>query len=104
MHVRILIAEDEKDLNQILTSRLKAEHYSVDSCKNGREVLEYMAGAEYDALFLVIMMPVLVGLSVLKIFLQLRCNYLVLLSVSYDSITEHMESLVVDDHNRFDDL
>ena len=31
MHVRILIAEDEKDLNQILTSRLKAEHYSVDS-------------------------------------------------------------------------
>ena len=43
MHVRILIAEDEKDLNQILTSRLKAEHYSVDSCKNGREVLEYMS-------------------------------------------------------------
>ena len=31
MHVRILIAEDENDLNQILTSRLKAEHYSVDS-------------------------------------------------------------------------
>ena len=29
MHVRILIAEDEKDLNQILTSRLKAEHGSL---------------------------------------------------------------------------
>lgn len=49
--MRILIAEDEKDLNRILTARLKAEHYSVDSCKNGQEVLEYMAGAEYDASF-----------------------------------------------------
>ena len=55
--MRILIAEDEKDLNRILTARLKAEHYSVDSCKNGQEVLEYMAGAEYDALILDIMMP-----------------------------------------------
>ena len=65
MHVRILIAERRKDLNQILTSRLKAEHYSVDSCKNGREVLEYMAGAEYDALVLDIMMPVMDGVTML---------------------------------------
>lgn len=79
MHVRILIAEDEKDLNQILTSRLKAEHYSVDSCKNGREVLEYMAGAEYDALVLDIMMPVLDGLSVLKKIRQRGCTVPVLL-------------------------
>ena len=64
--MRILIAEDEKDLNQILTARLKAEHYSVDSCKNGREVLDYMAGAEYDALILDIMMRSLDGLSVLR--------------------------------------
>ena len=30
--MRILIAEDEKDLNRIITGRLKEEHYSVDSC------------------------------------------------------------------------
>ena len=30
--MRVLIAEDEKDLNRILTDRLKAEYYSVDSC------------------------------------------------------------------------
>lgn len=34
--MRILIAEDEKDLNQIIAGRLKAEHYSVDSCYNGQ--------------------------------------------------------------------
>ena len=34
--MRILIAEDERDLNQIITERLKKEHYSVDSCFDGK--------------------------------------------------------------------
>ena len=33
--MRILIAEDERDLNQLLASRLKEEHYSVDACFDG---------------------------------------------------------------------
>ena len=40
--MRILIAEDEKDLNQILTARLAAEHYGVDSCRDGQEALDYL--------------------------------------------------------------
>ena len=55
--MRVLIAEDEKDLNKILTDRLKAEHYSVDSCYDGQETLDYLASAEYDAVILDIMMP-----------------------------------------------
>ena len=55
--MRILIAEDEKDLNRILTSRLTVEHYSVDSCFDGQEALEYLESAEYDAAILDIMMP-----------------------------------------------
>ena len=43
--MRILIAEDEKDLNRILVSRLEAEHYSVDACFNGQEALEYLESA-----------------------------------------------------------
>lgn len=64
--MRILIAEDEKDLNRLITSRLKEEHYSVDSCFDGREALEYLESADYDAAVLDIMMPVMDGLSVLK--------------------------------------
>ena len=44
--MRLLIAEDEKDLNKILTERLKEEHYSVDSCYDGQEALDYLASAE----------------------------------------------------------
>ena len=64
--MRILIAEDEKNLNQMLKRRLQEEYYSVDSCFDGQEALDYLSGAEYDAVVLDIMMPVLDGLSVLK--------------------------------------
>jgi len=40
--MRILVAEDEKDLNRLLSARLKAEHYSVDSCFDGQEALDYL--------------------------------------------------------------
>jgi DNA-binding response OmpR family regulator len=46
--MRILVAEDEKDLNRLLSTRLKAEHYSVDSCFDGQEALDYLEGAPYD--------------------------------------------------------
>ena len=93
IYLRILIAEDEKDLNRILTARLKAEHYSVDSCKNGQEGLEYMAGAEYDALVLDIMMPVLDGLSVLKSIRRRGCAVPVLLLTAKDSIEDRVAGL-----------
>ncbi len=92
--MRILIAEDERDLNQILTSRLKEEHYSVDSCFNGGEVLDYLdGGAEYDALILDIMMPVLDGLAVLK-KIRNSGNYVpVLLLTAKDSVEDRVKGL-----------
>lgn len=93
MLVRILIAEDEKDLNQILTSRLKAEHYSVDSCKNGQEALDYIAGAEYDAVILDIMMPVLDGLTVLRTIRRQGNTIPVLLLTARDSIEDRVTGL-----------
>lgn len=93
MLVRILIAEDEKDLNQILTSRLKAEHYSVDSCKNGQEALDYIAGAEYDAVILDIMMPVLDGLTVLQTIRRQGSTIPVLLLTARDGIEDRVTGL-----------
>ncbi len=64
--MRILLAEDEKDLNKIITARLKDEYYSVDSCFDGKEAEEYLTAVKYDAVILDIMMPKKDGLSVLK--------------------------------------
>ena len=91
--MRLLIAEDEKDLNKILTERLKEEHYSVDSCYDGQEALDYLASAEYDAVILDIMMPLLDGLSVLKTMRRKDDSTPVLLLTAKDSIEDRVQGL-----------
>ena len=88
-----MIAEDERDLNQLLASRLKEEHYSVDSCFDGEEALDYIAGAEYDALILDIMMPKKDGLSVLKQLRKKNKSVPVLLLTAKDSIEDRVKGL-----------
>lgn len=91
--MRILIAEDEKDLNRIITARLKEEHYSVDSCMDGGEALKYLQSAEYDAVVLDIMMPVEDGLSVLKKMRGRNDSTPVILLTAKDSIEDRVKGL-----------
>ena len=91
--MRILIAEDEKNLNKILVSRLTAEHYSVDACFDGQEALDYLAGAEYDAVVLDIMMPVMDGLTVLRKIRARDRSLPVLLLTARDSIEDRVAGL-----------
>ena len=91
--MRILIAEDEKSLNQIIAARLKEEHYSVDACFDGEEALDYIAGAQYDAVILDIMMPKKDGLSVLKTLRRQNKNTPVLLLTAKDSIEDRVKGL-----------
>lgn len=64
--MRILLAEDQKDLNKIINKRLSAEGFSVDSCFDGEEVFDFLAAAVYDCIIMDIMMPKKDGLAVLK--------------------------------------
>lgn len=61
--LRILIAEDDVDLNEIIVKKLSAEGYSVDTCYNGRDALYYLESTQYDAAVLDIMMPDMNGLE-----------------------------------------
>ena len=91
--MRILIAEDEKSLNRILTARLRAEHYSVDSCFDGQEALDYLAAADYDAVILDIMMPKKNGLQVLQHIRNRKKNTPVLLLTARDSVEDRVAGL-----------
>lgn len=64
--MRILLAEDEKALSNVLVTILKHNNYSVDVVYNGQEALDYLDTEMYDALILDIMMPKIDGLTVLK--------------------------------------
>lgn len=64
--MRLFIAEDERDLNSILVSRFKEEHYSVDSCYDGETAWAYVSSVAYDAVILDILMPEMDGITLLK--------------------------------------
>lgn len=64
--MRLLLAEDERELVNALAAILKREHYSVDAVYHGEDALDYALGGDYDAIVMDIMMPRLDGLTVLK--------------------------------------
>lgn len=64
--MRILLAEDEKELSNPLVAILKHNNYSVDAVYDGQEALDYALSENYDALVLDIMMPKMSGLEVLQ--------------------------------------
>ena len=60
--MKILLVEDQKDLREILEKRLKKE-YSVDSCEDGEEALDFLSVYSYDIVLLDIMLPKLDGME-----------------------------------------
>ena len=64
--MKILLAEDEVDLNNVVTRYLKKNGYSVDSVLDGEEALDYLEYSEYDLVILDIMMPKVDGFEVIK--------------------------------------
>ena len=72
--MRILVAEDEKNLNRILTEALTDEGYSVDPCFDGQEAWDALACAEYDVLVLDIMMPRMDGLTLVRALRESGCT------------------------------
>lgn len=64
--MRILLAEDEKELSDALVAILQYNHYSVDAVYNGQDAYEYGLAENYDGIILDIMMPKLNGIEVIK--------------------------------------
>ncbi len=91
--MRILVADDEKDLNAVVSRRLSVEKFSVDSCYDGEEAMDYLTFAEYDAVVLDIMMPKVSGLKVLEWMRQRSMNTPVLLLTAKDAISDRVTGL-----------
>ncbi|MBR5386529.1 MAG: response regulator transcription factor [Clostridiales bacterium] len=68
--MKILIAEDTKDLNHALTVLLQHEGYDVDSALDGQQALDLVSANGYDAVILDIMMPKMDGITVLTTMRQ----------------------------------
>lgn len=91
--MRILVVEDERDLNRVISKRLMKELYSVDSCYNGEEALDYINTGEFDTVILDIMMPKLNGIEVVKTMRAKKNTTPVLFLTAKDSISDRVTGL-----------
>ena len=91
--MRILVCEDQKDLNKIITKHLTAEGYSADSCYDGQEALDFMDMADYDAVILDVMMPKKDGFAVLREMRSVKNATPVLFLTARDSIEDRVRGL-----------
>ncbi len=64
--MKLLLADDEKELSNALVAILKHSNYTVDAVYNGTDALDYVLAGDYDGIILDIMMPGMDGLEVLK--------------------------------------
>lgn len=64
--MRLLVADDDRDIAKVLTALFEHNSYSVDAVYNGNDAYDYAAGGDYDGLILDVMMPGMDGLEVLK--------------------------------------
>jgi two-component system copper resistance phosphate regulon response regulator CusR len=91
--LRILVVEDERDMNRLIQKTLKKEGYSVDCCFDGEEALVCLMGAAYDAVLLDVMMPKLDGYRLLGQIREKDMDTPVLLLTAKDSVADRVKGL-----------
>ena len=63
---RVLLVDDDRELCQMLTEYLNAEHFEVHSVHDGGDALRELTTSEYEILILDVMLPSVGGFDVLR--------------------------------------
>lgn len=91
--MRILLAEDDKELNKALTWQLTAQGYTVDSCYDGEEAIFYGRQNIYDVILLDRMLPYHEGLEVLTRLRQQSIHVPVILITALGTLQDKIAGL-----------
>lgn len=91
--MRILLAEDDKQLNNTLTYQLEQEGFSVDSCLDGEEALFYGAQNIYDMILLDRMLPHMEGTDVLSSLRQKGITTPIILITALGTLSDKVTGL-----------
>ena len=97
---RILVAEDDRAIRTLITTKLKQENYTIYTAENGEDALSVMEKHQVDLLISDIMMPVMDGYSLVKALRETK-HTLPILMITAKSQLESLEeafTLGVDDY------
>lgn len=91
--MRILIVEDELDLNMVLSEMLTIEGYNVDSSYDGTDGLDNALSGIYDMIILDVMLPEKNGIEVLSEIRKNKINTPVLMLTAKSEIEDKIAGL-----------
>lgn len=91
--MRLLIAEDDRDIAKALTALFEHNNYSTDAVYNGNDAYDYAVEGKYDGIVLDIMMPGMDGLEVLKALRANRCKTPILLLTAKGDLEDRVNGL-----------
>ena len=91
--MRILVVEDERDMNHLIQKVLKKSGYTVDGCYDGGEAMDFLEGAQYDGVLLDGMLPGRDGFDILSDMRERGMDTPVLLLTARDSVEHRVQGL-----------
>ena len=91
--MKILLVEDDETLIAVLSKNLAAQHYVVDTVKDGEMGWNYGSTFEYDLIILDLMLPKLDGISLCKRFRTEGYTTPILLLTSEDTSMAKVQGL-----------
>ena len=91
--MKLLIAEDDTDLNEIIVKKMRAEGFDVDNCFDGQDAAYRLEYGNYDVAVLDIMMPKMDGIQTVIQIRSRGCETPVIFLTAKDSIQDRVKGL-----------
>ncbi len=91
--MKLLLAEDERELSRALVQIFTKNNYSVDAVYDGAAAVSYLTEGDYDCAVLDVMMPKMDGITVLKTIRKAGNNLPVLILTAKSEIDDRILGL-----------
>lgn len=90
--MRILIAEGERYLSEILVRLLKRANYTTDVVSDGQSCIEWVETGIYDALILDAVLPKMDGFAVLDVLRAKNNDISILMLTTSNTLTDRIRA------------
>lgn len=90
--IRVLLVDDEEDLNQYLSKRLVLEGFHVETATSGKQAIGLAAGEEFDVAVVDLKMPGMDGLETQQRLKAIQPNLQTIVLTGHGSIDAALES------------
>ena len=91
--MKLLFAEDDRDVSRAVVTLLERSNYTVDPVYNGNDALDYLVSGDYDAAVLDVMMPGRSGLEVVREARRSGVRIPIMMLTAMDEVDDRINGL-----------